>query len=146
MDKFKIDYNEVVKQLQPDQPIPLEKVANKIEKVAFNVVRYNDGNKTSLWEVKDGHLVALYDEEVLEKQSWSVEPDKTGKYATVFYKDTAITNIKYADYKIESSEINNFTNLLPQRLANNTELVKKMLNSLDSNYKAKILETYPELV
>lgn len=149
MDKFKIDYTEVANSLKPITKIAVSQVSDKLEKVGFGVVRYNEGNKSSLWEIKDGHIYALYDQEdSIEKQSndWSVEPDKTGKFATVFYKDTAVKNIKFADYGVEPGDIRTFAKMLPERLANNTELVKKMLDSLDDNYKARLLEIHPELV
>lgn len=147
MDKYKLDFNEYKKYLQPETKVSLASVKSDIEKVGFGIVRYdNPQYKESLWEIKDGHIYALYENENIEKQSdWETVTDKTGKYATIFYKRTAIKNIKFAELNIDETEIKSFTKVLPQRLANNKELVKKMLDTIDESYKQKVLELHPEL-
>lgn len=147
MDKFKVDIEGLDKKLNEPKKIKIANVQHRLEKVGFGVVRFTDEkNKTNLWQVVDNeYIVALYDEPGLTTESWAVEGDKLNKSATVFYKNIPIKSIAYAEYDIKEEDINTFKKVLPQRLATNKDLVSKMINSLDEQYKTEILAKFPEL-
>ena len=148
MEKYTIDFERLDKNLNKANRIKLADVHNRIEKVGFGVVRFmDDRNKTNLWQVVDNeYIVAMYDEPQLEAtSSWSIESDKLNKNATIFYKNTPIKSLAFSELGIKESEINTFKTILPERLANNRELVRSMVNSLDGDYKDELLTKYPEL-
>ena len=151
MEKYNVDFDGLVNKLTAPKQIKVADVKDKLEKVAFGVVRYTDeNNKTNLWQVEGDYIVAMYDtdpeEKIVTTGSWSIESDKLNKSATIFYKNTPVTNVKFAELKINSTEeINTFKKVLPDRLANNSELVSKMLNSLPKEYKESVIKLYPEL-
>ena len=148
MEKYGIDFGVLDKQLNAPKRIKLADVKDRIEKVGFGVVRFVDEkNKTNLWQVVDGeYIVAMYDEEeIVATAGWSVESDKFNKTATIFYKDMAVKNVAFAELGIAESDISNFKKVLPQRLASNQDLVRKMIESLDDTYKTIVVQAYPEL-
>lgn len=147
MEKFQVDIDGVLNKLAAPKQIKLASIPkDRIEKVGFGVVRYTDEtNKTGLWQIEGDSIVAMYDDDKNVNGNWAVESDKLNKSATIFYKNTQITNIKYAEIGIPAEDVVSFKRLLPERLANNKELVKTMLNSLDESYKNKLTTMYPEL-
>ena len=148
MDKYTVDLITLDSKINARKQIKLADVKDKIEKIAFDVVRFSDdSNVPKLWQVQGDYIVAMYDEnEEAVTGDWSVESDKLNKSATIFYKNTPLKNIKLAEVGIKEEEVENFKQYLPERLANNKELVKKMINSLDVKYKTKIASQFPELV
>ncbi len=147
MEKFQVDMDGVLTKLAAPKQIKLASIPqDKIEKVGFGVVRYTDEtNKTGLWQIDGDSIVAMYEDDKNVNGNWAVESDKLNKSATVFYRNTPITNIKFAEVGIPMEEVVPFKRLLPERLANNKELVKTMLNSLDEKYREKLTHMYPEL-
>ena len=152
MEKFSIDFGALNQTINAPKKIKLAEVQNQIEKVGFGVVRLqNPNNKTNLWKIEDDCIVAMYeDEDNLEKTAsvkneWAIETDRLEKNATIFYKNTPITSIAFVDMGIPQEEAPLMKRLLPERLANNKQLVKLMINSLDESYKSKIVSMYPEL-
>lgn len=156
MEKFSIDFGVLDKQINAPKQIKLAEVQDKIEKVGFGVVRFpNSNNKTNLWKIEGDCIVAMYeeDDEKIEKTAsvknatndWAVESDKLQKNATIFYKNTPITSVAFSTLGIPQDEVPLAKRLLPERLANNKQLVKLMINSLDESYKSKIVSMYPEL-
>jgi hypothetical protein len=148
MDKYTIDFNGLDKELNSPKRIKLADVKNRIEKVGFGIVRFiDDKNKLNLWQVVDGdYIVAMYDEQgETTTGNWAVEADRFNKSATIFYKNTPIKSLALSEIGIEEKEINDFKKVLPERLANNKQLVASMLNSLDINYKKELLSKFPEL-
>lgn len=147
-----VDYNELEKTLSQSKMIKFANVQDRLEKVGFGIFRFvDDANKLNLWQVnkaEDGieYIVALYDEkdEVI-KSSWSIEVDRFQKSATIFYKETPIKNVVFSEIGLNSSDANDFKKYLPERLASSQDLVNSMVNSLDENYKNKVLTKHPEL-
>jgi hypothetical protein len=150
--KSGIDYNKLDKTLNTPKMIKVADVQDKLEKVGFGVVRFkDDANKLNLWQVnkaEDGteYIEALYeDKEEVVKNSWTIEIDSFKKSATIFYKETPIKNVVFAELGFDSSEADDFKKYLPERLASNKDLVKSMVNSLDESYKNKVYNKHPEL-
>lgn len=93
MSKNEIDYSGLVTQITK-KAYKLSDVKDQLETVAFDVVRFKDGDKgAELWEVQnaaDGdYIVALYEEEDNTKTAndWSVVVTKTAGLLQVAYKN-----------------------------------------------------------
>src|SRR5277367_4480978 len=80
MSKFSLDYSGLANQITK-KAYRLADVKGQLETVAFDVVRFKDGDKgADLWQIQsadDGdYIVALYDDEEVEKAAssnpWSV--------------------------------------------------------------------------
>ena len=130
----------------------LSDVQHKIRKVGFDVVRMFDIE--GLWKVdktSDGEcIVALYeDEEGLEKNAslntpWKVLLGKQNDLH-IFYKNDPIIRLASSDLGIPEEEVNLVPQYLPERLANNSRLVRGLLNQLSDFECQKLYQKYPEL-
>jgi len=149
MEKYAIDINKLDKEINAPKRIKLADVNARIEKVGFGMVRFiDDKNKLNLWQIVDGeYIVAMYEDQADYKTAndWSIESDKLNKNATIFYKNSPIKSIAFSEFGIPEAEINTFKEVLPERLANNKELVNKMMNDIDAGYKVALFNKYPEL-
>lgn len=151
MSKFAIDYSKLQTTMYK-KAYKLDDVKDRLEVVAFDVVRFKDGDKAAdLWQIQsadDGeYIVALYqpDEEKIA-QHWSVEFNKIANTIQVFYKGDALVSLASAKLGIPSSEIHKIKDYLPSKLADNKKLVKALLNELSAPVKELVLQKYPELV
>jgi len=154
MDKFKIDVNELEKQLCAPKMMKLADVQDQVRKVAFDVVTFRNTPET-LWKIVPGedgdYIVADYQVADMQvtgnaehvKTAWTVEIDRMVKTATIFYKNTPITNLNLVTAKIEDPE--DFKRRVPGMLQKNAKLVTNMINGLEDTYKRQILNLYPEL-
>jgi len=155
MDKFKLDHNELAKKLNGRKCYKLAEVSDQIKKVAFDVVTFRN-NPETLWRIVPGddgdYIVANYEdgdvlisESVEEKdsikQSWKVYTDRMNKTATIYYKNTPIKQISLQS--IDDPE--DFKYRTPKVLSKNAQLVNKLINELDQNFKNQVLSLYPEL-
>src|SRR5271167_3654081 len=102
MSKFSIDYSGLANQITK-KAYRLTDVKDQLETVAFDVVRFKDGDKgAELWEVQsadDGdYIVALYgDEEEGAKTAcdWSVLITKTAGVLQVAYKGDPLVRLPF---------------------------------------------------
>lgn len=150
MSKFSIDYSSLEHKFTK-KAIKLSDVKDKLETVAFDVVRFKDGDKgADLWQVQnaeDGeYIVALYQPEEEEKSAWDVTVSKTAGDLQVSYKGDPIVRLAADKLGIPRAEINRVPGYLPAKLAVNKKLVKALLNELPESAKKEILSKYPELV
>jgi hypothetical protein len=155
MSKFSVDYKSVEDKLYK-KVYRLSEVNDKIEKVAFDIVRFrDDDNASRLWQIHsadDGdYIIALYDteEDVVktssEKSKWSVSINKISKDLNVYYNGDPIVRISSDSLGIPESEIHLTARYLPSRLSENKKLVRALLNNLDELTKKDVLSKYPEL-
>lgn len=153
MDRYKVDFENVEKQLNAKKIYKLASVQDRIEKVGFGVVRFvDDSNKVSLWQIIKGddgneYIEAMYDEEpeIIEKNAWTIETDKNVKTATIFYKNTPVKKIAFGELGIPAKEVGDFIRHTSERLSNDISLVRKMLGTLDENYRNVIVKRFPEI-
>lgn len=132
----------------------LSEVQDKIEKVAFDIVRFKDNDKgADLWQIQsaeDGeYIISLYEEPEVAKTatasaSWSIS--KTGNSLQFFYKGDPLIKIATDKLGIPVSELKMVGRYLPTKLANDKELVKALLNELSEPAKKMVYNKYPELV
>ena len=128
-------------------------VEDQLETVAFDVVRFKDGDKgAELWEVQsaeDGdYIVALYDEDADTTKTscdWSVMITKTAGVLQISYKGDPLVRLPFTKLGIPRDEIGTVTQYLPEKLTSNKKLVKALLNELTADAKQEVFKKYPEL-
>lgn len=154
MDKYKINLDNLHKQLNAPKMIKYAEVEDQLRKVAYDVVVFRD-NPEKLWQIVDGedggqYIAAMYgDEEILEKSSsnenpWSIELNKAKTSATIFYKTTPINNVDLVKNAV--SDVLDFKANVPKMLKESKTLVANLINDLDDEYRKQIISQYPELL
>ena len=129
----------------------LADVQDQLETVAFDVVRFKDGDKgADLWQVQsadDGdYIVALYQPDEQEKKAdWDVVVNKTAGDLQISYKGDPIAKLAASKLGIPRSELHLAQQYLPEKLADNKKLVKALLGELSPSAKIAVLNKYPEL-
>lgn len=149
MSKFTVDYTALLTK----KAYRLSDVKDELETVAFDVVRFKDGDKgAELWEVQsadDGdYIVALYgDEEENNKTAsdWSVYITKTAGVLQVSYKGDPLVRLPFTKLGIPRDELGQVPQYLPEKLTSNKKLVKALLNELTADAKLEVFKKYPEL-
>lgn len=155
MPKFSIDYSGLA-QIQK-KAYRLSDVKDQLETVAFDVVRFKDGDKgADLWQIQsadDGdYIVALYDADeenektAAAKNPWGVFVTKNGHDLQISYKGDPLVRMASAKLGIPSSELHKAEQYLPEKLATNKKLVKALLSQLSETARLEVSKRYPELV
>lgn len=156
MPKFSIDYSSLAKITK--KAYRLSDVKDQLETVAFDIVRFKDGDKgAELWQVQnadDGdYIVALYDEDEVEKTAsahsanpWGVFVTKNGSDLQISYKGDPLVRLASSKLGIPSAELHKAEQYLPEKLATNKKLVKALLSELSEAARQEVSKRYPELV
>lgn len=155
MPKFSIDYSGLA-QIQK-KAYRLSDVKDQLETVAFDVVRFKDGDKgADLWQIQsadDGdYIVALYDADeenektASAKNPWGVFVTKNGHDLQISYKGDPLVRMASSKLGIPSSELHKAEQYLPEKLATNKKLVKALLSQLSETARLEVSKRYPELV
>jgi hypothetical protein len=105
MPKYSLDYSKLANQITK-KAYRLSDVKDQLETVAFDVVRFKDGDKgADLWQIQsadDGdYIVALYDDEVEKTAStnpWGVYVSKNGHDVQISYKGDPL--VRFAASKL----------------------------------------------
>lgn len=153
MSKFAIDYTGLGNKILR-KAYRLEDVQGKIERVAFDVVRFKDGdNGADLWQIQnaeDGdYIVAMYNEEESAEKTasnWQVSISKTAGDLQIHYKGDPLVKIASSKLGIPRAELSQVEQYLPAKLAENKKLVQALLKELPESAKKEVLNKYPELV
>lgn len=153
MSKFGINYSGLESRIYK-KAYKLSEVSDKIEKVAFDIVKFKDGDAgANLWQIQsadDGdYIVALYqneDEVKKASENWDVAVIKSANAIQVSYKGDPIVKISSSKLGIPPAELDKVTEYLPTKLAEDKRLVSALLKEVSSSVKASILNKYPELV
>lgn len=153
MNKSAINYNNLETNLNR-KVYKLADVKDKIEKVAFDVVRFVESdNIDDLWQIQHCHdgdyIVAMYEDKQMtstasEEIFWKALADNDQVF--VYYKNTPVTKISLASIGIPADEANLVRRYLPKKLASNKKLVNQLLNQLENDQKAELYRKFPELV
>src|ERR1035438_5028307 len=107
MSKISLDYSSLANQITK-KAYRLSDVKDQLETVAFDVVRFKDGDKgADLWQIQsadDGdYIVALYDNEAeKEASNWSVLVTKNGSDLQISYKGDPL--VRLSSKKLGRSE------------------------------------------
>ncbi len=113
-DKFTVNFDRLAETVTPQRAYRLKDVEHRIEKVAYDLVRFRENEDTDqLWKIEDGGdgpvIVALYGEDgslpkVESKRDWDVIPDKTAMH--FYYKGEPLVSLSSAQLGIPESEFN----------------------------------------
>lgn len=154
-----LDYNNLEKSLSKKLSYKLSDVQGRIEKVAFDVVRFVDSqNIDDLWQIQscdDGeYIVAMYDDDEALKAEASVNPSSLWKVASsnatgqvsIFYKDHPLAHFNSSDFGIPKNEASLMNRYLPSKLASSPSFVRKTLGSLSDLQQSEIYSKFPELL
>lgn len=154
MPKISIDYSGLANQITK-KAYRLSDVKDQLETVAFDIVRFKDGDKgAELWQVQsadDGdYIVALYDEDEAEKTAsqnpWTVLVTKSGTDLQISYKGDPLVRFAASKLGIPAAELHMAEQYLPEKLATNKKLVKALLSDLNEAARLEVAKRYPELV
>lgn len=155
MSKYQVDFDKLETKLLK-KAYRLEDVKDRLETVAFDIVKFKDGDQgANLWQIQssdDGdYIVTLY-EEVPEQtktaaaRSWAVRVSVASSTINVFYKGDPIVRVAASRIGIPTSELPLVESYLPKKLAENKVLVRALLAELSETAKNEVLSRYPELV
>jgi len=155
-DKFTVDFDHLTKTLLPQKrAYRLADVEDRIERVAYDLVRFRDNADTDqLWKIEEGSdgpvIVALYGEdgtmktsESSVKRDWDAIPDK--KAVHVFYKGEAIVSLSSQELGIPVEEFDIVRRWLPRKLEADQGLQKELLSKVASSGRELIAQRFPEL-
>jgi hypothetical protein len=152
MVKFAINYSNLENQIYK-KAIRLESVKDRIERVAFDIVRFkDDDNAANLWQIQSSdegdYIVSIYEPSNEEKiaSNWSVSINKISGDMQISYKGDPLIVLAYNKLGIPRNELNKAEQYLPKKLADNKKLVNSLLNELNKSDKKEVLSKYPELV
>lgn len=156
MPKFSIDYQELSNSVSyvHKNIFKLSDVKHRLEKVAFDVVRFKDGSPDELWQIQnsdDGdYIVARYESEEpkieVKASEWDILVSGSSGDINVFYKGQPITKIASDKLGISNEDLNTVKRFLPSKLASDKSFVKALLSTLDETSKDALLKLYPELL
>lgn len=150
MSKFSLDYDALSDQVEKKR-FKLSEVRHRLEKVAFDVVRFKDGEPEQLWQIQNGddgdYIVALYEgeSELSKEAAWGVRLSKTAAAVHVFYKGEPMVKLAAAKLGIPEGEIEMLPKYLPRKLASNSNLVKALLGEMSPAARDEFIRKYPEL-
>jgi hypothetical protein len=150
MQKFAVDYNQLENNLYK-KSYKLSEVKDRIVKVAFDIVKFKDGDEhANLWQIQnadDGdYIVSMYEEsEEVKKTAWDVSLNKLAGSINISYKNDPIITVASRSLGIPANELSMVKEYLPVKLAENKKLVRALLNELPETTKNEVLNKYPEL-
>ncbi len=152
MSKFSVNYNELDVKINK-KAFKLSEVKDRLVKVAFDVVRFKDGDEAAnLWQIQsadDGdYIVALYKEEEMKAEAgsdWAAVLTKGASDIQVYYKNEPIVRVASSKLGINKDELELVPSYLPEKLAENKKLVSSLLNMLSETAKKEVFKKYPEL-
>ena len=159
MNKFAVNYNDLQNDLSPKpQAFRYADVKHRLKKVAFDVVRFVDGDDISgLWKVQetaDGEvIIAQYDDASnlqVEKTAsvetnWRALADRSGENIHVFYKDSPVSKISLASIGIPTEDADVVCRYLPEKLATNEALTSNLLAEMSKSSFQELVKAHPEL-
>lgn len=154
-DKFTVNFDNLSQTLLPQTSYRLVDVQHRIEKVAYDLVRFRDNEDTDqLWKIQDGIdgpvIVALYGEDgglavesTKEKSNWDALPDKSAMH--IYYKGEPLVSLSSKDMGIPETEFNVARRWLPKKLASDESLQKEVFSKLGARSCELICQRFPEL-
>ncbi len=153
--KFGLDYDQLATSVQKAERTMyrLAEVQDRIERVAFDIVRFREDGPEKLWQIQSSdegdYIVSLYEEEAAKKvaasgNGWSVIVSRATDLH-VFYRGQPVCRLAAADLGVPASEINLVRRYLPGKLATNSTLVSSLLKRCEASVRDELLAQFPEL-
>lgn len=153
MNKFSLDYSKLEQSLTKKKYFLLEDVKDRLQKVAWDVVRFRDNEDTEmLWKIEDSPegpvIVALYDEDTGKlkaesKGEWSVVKEASRLH--VFYKEAHVSVLDSNNTGIPEDELGIVSRWLPAKLASDEEFQSYVLSMAGKNGVSWVQSNHPEL-
>jgi hypothetical protein len=152
--RHSIDYDSL-SQTVSTKIYKFSEVKHRLEKVAFDIVRFRDGNPDELWQVQnsaDGdYIVARYTdapEETTKTASsnlWEVLVSKAG-YLHVYFGGSPLAKFAASDLGLTAEDLDGVKRTLPTKLATDKRFVKALLQTLGQEHQEAILKANPEIL
>lgn len=155
-DKFTVDLDRVADSLLPKRAFRLADVQHRLERVAYDLVRFRDNEDTDqLWRIQDSHdgpvIVALYgddgsltaESDTEPKNDWEAVPDKMAMH--FYYKGEPIISLSSDQLGIPEDEFNLARRWLPKKVAQNEELQQLLFGNVSRPVRKLIAQRFPEL-
>lgn len=153
-EKFTVNFDNLSQTLLPQRSYRLADVQDRIEKVAYDLVRFRENEDTDqLWKIQEGTdgpvIVALYGDdgglsvESTEKNDWGALPDKSAMH--IYYKGEPLVSLSSDEMGIPADEFNVVCRWLPKKLASDDGLQKELFSKIASRSRELICERFPEL-
>ena len=134
----------------------LKDIQDKIVRIAFDVVRFRDGDPDELWQIMqsdDGnYIVAKYDEEAAEVSKtastnpWDVAVDDNTATIHIFYRQYPVIKLNAHKLGLSCDDLPSVKSFLPKKLASDNKLVKSLLKELSNTERTVFLRNHPELI
>jgi hypothetical protein len=155
MSRHSIDYNSLSQKVSTTTH-KLSDVKNRLEKVAFDIVRFRDGDPDELWQVQnsaDGdYIVARYTDTPEEttktassKNPWEVLVSKAG-WLHVYFAGAPLAKFAAAALGLSVEDLDTAKRTLPAKLASDKRFVKALLATLGQEQQEEILKATPEIL
>ncbi len=149
------DYESLEKRIAGRKVYKLADVQDRIERVAFDVVRFRDsGGLDKLWVIQEHEgeqvLVAMYDDDEVQKEavasdrSWAAVPDNSGN-VSVFYRSEPIIRLAMRKLGLANEDAGTVSRYLPEKLSSDRDLTQALLKELPSQEREALFAKYPEL-
>jgi hypothetical protein len=162
MDKFSVDISDMTYDILKKKAYRLSDVQDRIERVAFDVVRFRDNKDTDmLWKIQETSegpvIVALYDEENSDlpsitasvsskKNDWEVLSDKIANSVDIFYHGEPVIKIKASDVpEMSKEDFSAMPRWLPNKLAEDESFQSIILKKMASANREVFVSKHPEL-
>lgn len=144
-----LDYEFLAGKVNGRKTYKLADVKDRIEKVAFDTVRFKDAdNLDKLWVIDGDVIVATYDEDddkIEVKSDWNALPNHTASHINVFYKSEPIHQISLATLGVPTEDASTVCRSLKIKLASDDSMRKSLLSELADEARELVLQKYPEL-
>ena len=153
-DKFTVDLDKVASGLLPQRAYKLSDVQDRIERVAYDLVRFRDNQDTDqLWKIQESAdgpvIVALYGDdgslttESKVKKDWEAIPDKNSMH--IYYKGEPLVSLSAEQIGVPVSEFNIVRRWLPGKLAKDESFQTLLLQRVSVPVRKLIAQRFPEL-
>lgn len=145
-----IDFKHILDTIEPKK-ISYEQNKHRFRKVGFDLFQLKDPNVESYWvleQCNDGeYLVATYEDEkeIKVEGSWTALEDAKAQNITIAYKNIPIKRISSNEFNFGPNDVHIFKKAAVDKLNNDKEFVKKLLDTLPDDKKLSITQLFPEL-
>lgn len=160
-----VNYSQLEKSFKENdkKTYKLADVQHRLVKVAFDVVRFMDGDDVkSLWKIEstpDGeYIIANYDtafdlqkskaelnKAASLKADWKVLINEKLAEVQLFYKADPVVKLAASDLGIPANELELLKSYLPQKLSENKQLASSILKYASTERQQELFTKYPEL-
>lgn len=161
-----VNYSQLEKSFEENdkKTYKLADVEHRLVKVAFDVVRFMDGDDVkSLWKIQstpDGeYIIANYDvpfdlqksstselnKSASSKDDWKIFINEKLAEVQLFYKADPVVKLSASDLGIPSNELDLLKSYLPKKLSENKQFATCILKYASADRQKELFTKYPEL-